>query len=183
MNVMKAAGDCCRHRTRPLRAGPGRAPMSASSFIDYLFSIVGWERFRASQFGIHHDCTIGLNSKEANNEALAEVVLDILPRYLSKEGVVAVGETRLRLPDRARYGTTVRSCSWHGELDMLVTGAHPPSRQEGRHGAQHGSRDRDGHGAGQGHHRPQQRGNRARRARLGLPASRRRIRRPRWATT
>jgi hypothetical protein len=53
---------------------------------------VNWERFRASQFGIKHYCTIGLNSKEANNEALAEEVMDLLPLYASKEGVVAIGE-------------------------------------------------------------------------------------------
>jgi hypothetical protein len=70
----------------------GQPRTNVGSFIDYLSSIVGWERFRASQFGIRHYCTIGLNSKEANNEALAEAVIDILPRYLSKEGVVAVGE-------------------------------------------------------------------------------------------
>ncbi len=70
----------------------GQPRTNVGSYIDYLSSIVGWERFRASQFGIRHYCTIGLNSKEANNEALAEAVLDILPRYLSKEGVVAVGE-------------------------------------------------------------------------------------------
>jgi predicted metal-dependent TIM-barrel fold hydrolase len=35
---------------------------------------------------------MGLNSKEANNEALAEAVMDILPRFLAKEGVVAIGE-------------------------------------------------------------------------------------------
>ncbi|MBL0087933.1 MAG: TatD family hydrolase [Ideonella sp.] len=70
----------------------GQARTNVGSYIDYLSSIVGWERFRASQFGIKHYCTIGLNSKEANNEALAEAVMDILPRYLSKEGVVAVGE-------------------------------------------------------------------------------------------
>ena len=63
---------------------------NVGTFVDYLSSIVGWERFRASQFGIRHYCTIGLNSKEANNEALAEAVMDVLPRYLSKEGVVAV---------------------------------------------------------------------------------------------
>ena len=49
----------------------GQPRTNVGSFIDYLSSIVGWERFRASQFGIHHYCTIGLNSKEANNEALA----------------------------------------------------------------------------------------------------------------
>ena len=70
----------------------GQPRTNVGSFIDYLSSLVGWERFRASQFGIRHYCTIGLNSKEANNEALAESVMDILPRYLSKEGVVAVGE-------------------------------------------------------------------------------------------
>jgi uncharacterized protein len=70
----------------------GQPRTHVGSFIDYLSSLVGWERFRASQFGIRHYCTIGLNSKEANNEALAEAVMDILPRYLSKEGVVAVGE-------------------------------------------------------------------------------------------
>jgi len=33
-----------------------------------------------------------LNSKEANNQALAEEVMALLPRYLVKDGVVAVGE-------------------------------------------------------------------------------------------
>ncbi len=70
----------------------GQPRTNVGAYIDYLSSLVGWERFRASQFGIRHYCTIGLNSKEANNEALAEAVLDVLPRYLSKEGVVAVGE-------------------------------------------------------------------------------------------
>jgi len=70
----------------------GQPRTSIGSFIDYFNSLVGWERFRASQFGIQHYCTMGLNSKEANNEALAEEVLDILPRYLAKERVVAVGE-------------------------------------------------------------------------------------------
>ena len=55
-------------------------------------AIVGWERFRAGQFGIRHYCTIGLNSKEANNEELAEGVMEILPRFALKEGVVAIGE-------------------------------------------------------------------------------------------
>ena len=54
--------------------------------------ISGFERFRAGQFGIRHYCTIGLNPKEANNEALAEAVIDALPRFLAKEGVVAMGE-------------------------------------------------------------------------------------------
>jgi predicted metal-dependent TIM-barrel fold hydrolase len=53
---------------------------------------VGWEQFRASQFGIKHYSTIGLNSKEANNEPLAEQVMELLPLFALKENVVAIGE-------------------------------------------------------------------------------------------
>ena len=49
----------------------GQPRTHVGTYIDYLASIVGFERFRAGQFGIRHYCTIGLNSKEANNEELA----------------------------------------------------------------------------------------------------------------
>lgn len=70
----------------------GQPRTRAGSFEDYFNSLLGWERFRASQFGIRHFCTIGLNPKEANNPRLSEEVLDLLPRFLQKEGVVAIGE-------------------------------------------------------------------------------------------
>ncbi|WP_255481121.1 TatD family hydrolase [Pontibacter sp. Tf4] len=70
----------------------GQPRTELGSFKDYYSSLIGWERFRASQFGIKHYCTIGLNSKEANNEALAEEVMDLLPMFICKEGVVGVGE-------------------------------------------------------------------------------------------
>jgi len=70
----------------------GQPRTNVGSYIDYFAMISGFERFRAGQFGIRHYCTIGLNPKEANNEALAEAVIDALPRFLVKEGVVAMGE-------------------------------------------------------------------------------------------
>ncbi len=70
----------------------GQPRTHVGTYIDYLSAIVGFERFRAGQFGIHHYCTIGLNSKEANNEELAEAVMEILPRFALKDGVVAIGE-------------------------------------------------------------------------------------------
>jgi uncharacterized protein len=70
----------------------GQPRTHVGSYIDYLSAIVGFERFRAGQFGIRHYCTVGLNSKEANNPELAEGVIDILPRFAFKEGVVAIGE-------------------------------------------------------------------------------------------
>lgn len=70
----------------------GQPRTSVGTFIDYFSSLLGWERFRASQYGIRHYCAIGLNSKESNNESLAEEVIQLLPSFLIKEGVVAVGE-------------------------------------------------------------------------------------------
>ncbi len=70
----------------------GQPRTQVGSFQDYFSTLVGWERFRAKQFGIVHYCTIGLNSKEANNVALAEEVMELLPLYVGKEGVVAIGE-------------------------------------------------------------------------------------------
>jgi hypothetical protein len=70
----------------------GQPRTHVGTYIDYLSAIVGWERFRAGQFGIRHYCTIGLNSKESNNEELAEGVMEILPRFALKDGVVAIGE-------------------------------------------------------------------------------------------
>jgi predicted metal-dependent TIM-barrel fold hydrolase len=69
----------------------GQPRTSADSFADYFDALIGWERFRAAQFGIRHHCTIALNPKEANDPRCTPV-LDLLPRYLGKDGVVAVGE-------------------------------------------------------------------------------------------
>ncbi|MEE6283275.1 TatD family hydrolase [Georgenia sunbinii] len=69
----------------------GQPRTSVESFIDYFDSLVGWERFRASQFGIAHHTTIALNPKEANDPRCVGI-LDLLPRWLAKDGVVAVGE-------------------------------------------------------------------------------------------
>jgi uncharacterized protein len=70
----------------------GQPRTAVGSFIDYFNSLLGWERFRSGQFGIRHHCTIGLNPKEANDQALAREVIEVLPRFLAKDGVVAVGE-------------------------------------------------------------------------------------------
>lgn len=70
----------------------GQPRTGVATFRDYYSSLIGWERFRSSQFGIKHYCTIGLNSREANNEALAKQVMEILPLFIFKEGVVGIGE-------------------------------------------------------------------------------------------
>jgi predicted metal-dependent TIM-barrel fold hydrolase len=69
----------------------GQPRTNPGSFADYFDSLLGWEPYRASLFGIRHHATIALNPKEANDPR-CRPVLDLLPRYLDKDGVVAVGE-------------------------------------------------------------------------------------------
>ncbi|WP_338681102.1 TatD family hydrolase [Streptomyces acidiscabies] len=69
----------------------GQPRTSPQTFYDYFDALLGWEPFRAAQYGIAHHCTIALNPKEANDPRCTPV-LDELPRYLLKDHVVAVGE-------------------------------------------------------------------------------------------
>ncbi|MGW9448640.1 TatD family hydrolase [Streptomyces sp. NPDC055632] len=69
----------------------GQPRTSPASFLDYFDALLGWEPHRAAQYGIAHHCALALNPKEANDTRCAPV-LDVLPRYLAKDGVVAVGE-------------------------------------------------------------------------------------------
>ena len=73
----------------------GQPRTQIGTFVDYFETLIGWERFRAQQFGIHHFCTMGLNPREANDDRVNQDVLAILPRYCEKDGVLGVGEIGL----------------------------------------------------------------------------------------
>jgi uncharacterized protein len=106
----------------------GQPRTSVGSFVDYFDGLVGWEPFRASQFGITHHCTIALNPKEANDPRCVEV-LDVLPRYLAKDRVVAVGEVgydSMTPEEDKAFATQIGLAAEHG-LPVLV---HTPHRDK-----------------------------------------------------
>jgi len=70
----------------------GQPRTHVATFKDYFDGLLGWERFRASQFGIRHYCTMGLNPKEANDDRVNDAVLELLREYVHKGGVLAIGE-------------------------------------------------------------------------------------------
>ncbi|WNJ20606.1 TatD family hydrolase [Pontibacter sp. G13] len=109
----------------------GQPRTEVGSFKDYYSSLVGWERFRASQFGIKHYCTIGLNSKEANNEALAEQVMELLPKFLMKEGVVGVGEIGFddQTPAEEKYFHAQVALAKEANLPIQVHTPHRDKKQ------------------------------------------------------
>jgi uncharacterized protein len=107
----------------------GQPRTSVGSFIDYFNSLLGWERFRSGQFGIRHHCTIGLNPKEANDEALAREVIDILPRFLGKDGVVAVGEIGFDAMTAAEEWALQAQLELANEYELPVL-VHTPHRDK-----------------------------------------------------
>ena len=109
----------------------GQPRTHVGTFEDYFNSLLGWERFRASQFGIHHFCTLSLNPKEANTPRVAQGVIDLLPRYLQKDGVVAVGEIGYddMTADEDRYFAMQLELARRFDLPVLV---HTPHRDKKR---------------------------------------------------
>ncbi|MGK3966459.1 TatD family hydrolase [Sorangium sp. So ce1667] len=109
----------------------GQPRTHVGTFEDYFASLLGWERFRASQFGIRHLCTLALNPKEANNPRVAQGVIELLPRYLDKEGVVAVGEIGFddMTPEEEKYFVQQVELAREHDLPILV---HTPHRDKKR---------------------------------------------------
>jgi uncharacterized protein len=108
----------------------GQPRTNPGSFTDYFDSIIGWEPFRAAQFGIRHHATIALNPKEANDPR-CRPVLDLLPRYLAKDGVVAVGEIGYdsMTPAEDEVFAAQLALALDHELPALV---HTPHRDKAR---------------------------------------------------
>ncbi len=109
----------------------GQPRTHVGSFEDYFLSLLGWERFRASQFGIRHYCTMGLNPKEANNAKLADGVMELLSLYVEKTGVVAVGEIGYDdvTESEEKYFQAQIELAIEAELPVLI---HTPHRDKKR---------------------------------------------------
>ncbi|MCU4676154.1 TatD family hydrolase [Catenovulum sp. 2E275] len=107
----------------------GQPRTQVGSFIDYFDTLIGWEHFRASQFGIMHFCTMGLNPKESNDVELAEAVMKILPRYCQKENVVGVGEIGYddMTPEEDRFLMEQLELAKNLNLPVLI---HTPHRDK-----------------------------------------------------
>jgi uncharacterized protein len=109
----------------------GQPRTHVGSFEDYFLALLGWERFRAAQFGIRHLCTMGLNPKEANNSRVADGVMELLRLYVEKDGVVAVGEIGYDdvTPAEEKYFAAQIELAKDAGLPILI---HTPHRDKKR---------------------------------------------------
>lgn len=107
----------------------GQPRTNLGSFVDYFDTILGWERFRSQQFGIHHFCTMGLNPREANDDRVNGPVMEVLPRYLEKDSVLGVGEIGLddQTPKEEKFLLAQLELAKKHELPALI---HTPHRDK-----------------------------------------------------
>lgn len=109
----------------------GQNRTTVGTFVDYFDTLIGWERFRAQQFGIHHFCTMALNPREANDDRVNDAVMEVLPRYLEKDSVLGVGE--IGLDDQTRkeekYFIAQLELGLQHDLPVLI---HTPHRDKVR---------------------------------------------------
>ncbi len=64
----------------------------AGTFFDYFLLILDFETVRARRFGIDHFAAVSLNPKEAEDQVLADEVIDGMAKYLDHPRCVALGE-------------------------------------------------------------------------------------------
>ncbi len=73
---------------------------SAEGFHDYFCQLTAYEPKRAAKYGLPHYSWLCLNPKEAENLALAEEVLALIPKFLDRPNVLGIGEIGLNKNSR-----------------------------------------------------------------------------------
>lgn len=68
---------------------------SPQGFYDYFSLLTDTEPKRAAAYGINHHCWLCINPKEAEDPAFAREVIDLIPKFLDKPGVLGIGEIGL----------------------------------------------------------------------------------------
>src|SRR5262249_9214711 len=99
-------------------AGYDRA--SADAFADYFDRLTDFEPKRAAKYGIQHYTWLCLNPKEGEDRALAQAVLDIIPRFLDRPNVLGIGEIGLNRVTRNELATFVDHVELALKHDQLI---------------------------------------------------------------
>ena len=73
---------------------------SPAGFFDYFSQLTEHEPKRASKFGLKHFCWLCINSKEAEDVALAAEVIALIPKFLGRPNVLGIGEIGLNKNSR-----------------------------------------------------------------------------------
>jgi predicted metal-dependent TIM-barrel fold hydrolase len=97
---------------------------SAESFHDYFCQLTDFEPRRAARYGLPHFAWLCLNPKEAEDLALADEVLALIPKFLDRPNVLGIGEIGLNKNSRNELAVLERQVDLavrHGQMILVHT--------------------------------------------------------------
>lgn len=106
---------------------------SAQGFHDYFCQLTDYEPKRAAKFGLPHFSWLCINPKEAEDIALAEEVISLIPPLLSSPNVLGIGEIGLNKNSRNEMTVLQKHVELAVEHDQLIL-VHTPHLEDKRKG-------------------------------------------------
>ena len=125
--VRMAASGCTAVCEPAFWAGFDRS--SAHGFYDYFCQLTEHEPKRAAKFGLPHFSWLCINPKEAEDMALADEVLKIIPQFLDRPNVLGIGEIGLNKNTRNEMAVLEKHVALAAEHDQLIL-VHTPHLED-----------------------------------------------------
>src|SRR5271170_306538 len=98
-------------------------------FRDYFRQLTEYERKRAELYGIEHCCWLCINAKEAENVSLSREVIAMIPEFLSRPGVLGIGEIGLNKNTRNESTIFLEHLDLAAKTDELIL-IHTPHLED-----------------------------------------------------
>ncbi len=102
---------------------------SAQGFFDYFSQLTEHEPKRAAKFGLPHFTWLCINPKEAEDVALADDVIALIPQFLTKANVLGIGEIGLNKNTRNELAVLEKHIALAVEHDQLIL-VHTPHLED-----------------------------------------------------
>lgn len=102
---------------------------SVDGFRDYFCQLTDYEPKRAAKFGLPHFSWLCINPKEAEDVALADEVLRIIPEFLDRPNVLGIGEIGLNKNTRNELAVFEKHVDLAARHDQLIL-VHTPHLED-----------------------------------------------------
>jgi predicted metal-dependent TIM-barrel fold hydrolase len=102
---------------------------SADGFYDYFCQLTEHEPKRAAKFGLAHFCWLCINPKESEDVGLAKDVIDLIPQFIDKPGVLGIGEIGLNKNSRNELKVLEMHVEVAAKYDQLIL-VHTPHLED-----------------------------------------------------
>ena len=107
----------------------GYARSGPQGFFDYFSLLTETAPKRAAAYGINHHCWLCINPKEAEDPAFAREVIDLIPEFLDKPGVLGIGEIGLNKNSKNELTILEEQIALAARHDQLVL-VHTPHLED-----------------------------------------------------